>query len=176
MALKKLTDNSTNVNFNNDLPWLNEWCKGREDKDKERLIWKVIDCPSGLMVMCSEYKAMIYANTIAYQDLLEAIEAFHKSQSHEAALYVVANRWNKPEILVDTEVKSHRWYKTENTFVQVMPGEDIEKKSERKNPLLAGREVRTESTIAESGEQTTTEAEKISPATTGRAKKGLDKH
>jgi hypothetical protein len=143
MALKQIGGESGNVPQPDDLPWANVWKKTNEDYNSPRPVWMIIEFDTGLMVMCHEYKGYIHDGTTVHEQLLEALEVFHADKQEENLMVVRVNRKGKIEVLLDDEVQCHRWYKTENRFVQLQKGDNSTEPKKQANPLLAGRGVQT---------------------------------
>jgi hypothetical protein len=143
MALKQFGGEANDVPQPDDLPWANVWKKKNEDYNEPRPVWAVIEFDTGLMVTCREYKGYVHEGTTVHEQLLEAVKAFNEDKHEENLMVVRVNKKGKIEVLIDDEIQCHRWYKTENRFVQLQKGDDSEKPQKQANPFLAGRGVQT---------------------------------
>lgn len=134
-----------------DLPWANEWCKGREDYKTPFEIVKVQKYDTGLMVTCTEYKGFVYKDSDMYSFLLEALEVFKTTKGnpvkYEQPLYVRMTTRRKVTVCIDDEDgKDAMWTScTDPTFwKQHIHGQrEDEVKKPVQNPLLAGRAVQS---------------------------------
>jgi hypothetical protein len=138
MGLRKLSERKE-VSETDDLPWIDAYVRETGDKDAISTIKSVYVCETGLLVICGGYKAFLHEGSEDYANLVEALPLYVQASKPLPLLVCTANRKKKPEVCVDDEKLSYRWYKTERKYVQVLgKGEYDPNKKKQENPLLLG--------------------------------------
>jgi len=150
MTVKKLIQSEESYVESTDLPWANVYVKEVTDYSTLYFVRQAITFTSGIMVITPCFKAFMHENTSVHKHLLEALEVFVQQPPNTLdQVLVTLGKKGKIELVTDDEVKTGRWIKTENKYVQVYKGNVGEEETAGTNPLLAGMGLRNRESARE---------------------------